>query len=192
MQFWKKPCIDLIITLLGFLMLQGPAGAAETEYNLGVGAYRTKDYASARRHWQNAVKEGEPSAMNTLGFLLFNGLGGPRDETRAVSLWTDAAKAGQDESQWHLADALERGKGVKADMTEAYAWYRCAVASMQAVADEDDAEERAIMADAKNALVRVLSQLPEDQVAKAEARAREYVRQFAAKAAGKLPETARP
>ena len=192
MQSWKKPCIDLMMVLIGLLMLQGAAGAAESEYNLGVGAYQTKDYASARRHWQNAVKEGEPSAMNNLGFLLFNGLGGPRDEKRGASLWMTAAKAGQDESQWHLANAFEHGKGVGRDKVEAYAWYRCAVAGMQVLRDKNDGEERAVMADAKSAVVRVLSQLPEDQVAQAEARARAYIRQFAAKAGAKTPPAARP
>ena len=186
MQSWRKTFVFLI----GLLMLQGAAGAGETEYNLGVHAYRVQDYTRARQHWQNAVQEGEPSAMNNLGFLLFNALGGPRDETRAVSLWTDAAKAGHAESQWHLADAFERGKGVKADMTEAYAWYRCAVASMPAVAQDE--EERVMIADAKNALVRVLSQLPEDAVDRAEGRARVYVRKFKAKAAGNMPGSAHP
>lgn len=183
MQLLKKLCAALV----GILMLQGAACAVESEYNRGVQAYRAKDYAGARQHWHNAVKEGEPSAMNNLGFLLFNALGGPRDQARAVSLWTAAAKAGHDESQWHLADALERGKGTIRDLTEAYAWYRCAVASMQALGQEKEAdgEERTIMADAKDALIRVLSGLPQDQVAGAEARAREYVRQFSAGAAKK-------
>lgn len=190
MQFSKKLCG----ALLGILLLQGAACAVESEYNRGVQAYRIKNYASARQHWHKAVKEGEPSAMNNLGFLLFNALGGPRDQARAVALWTAAAKAGHDESQWHLADALEKGKGAAPDLTEAYAWYRCAVASMQAVAKERgaDEEERAVTADAKNAMIRVLGRLPQDKVAGAEARAREYVRQFSAGAAKKVPASALP
>lgn len=173
MQPWKTS----FIVLLGVLMLHGAAGAGETAYNQGVSAYRAQDYAGARQHWQQAVAEGEASAMNNLGFLLFNALGGPRDEVTAVSLWTRAARAGQSESQWHLADALERGKGVGLDLTEAYAWYRCAVAAMPAVArDEDD---RGILADARDAVIRVLGQLPENKVAEAESRAREYIRRFA-------------
>lgn len=157
-------------------MLQGPAWSNETEYNLGVYAYRAKDYANARQHWHKAVVEGEVSAMNNLGFLLFNALGGPREETRAVSLWTTAAKKGHTESQWHLGDALEQGKGTGRDIVEAYAWYRCAVAGMQSEAQDED--DRAMMTHARNDMVRVLSRLPEDKVAEAEMRARDYVRRY--------------
>lgn len=158
------------------MMLQGPAWSSETDYNLGVQAYRIEDYTSARVHWEKAVAAGETLAMNNLGFLLYNALGGRRDETRAVSLWTHAAKQGNSESQWHLAESLEHGKGTERDLMEAYAWYRCAVASMAATAEDE--EERIILTRAKNALVRVVSQLPEDKVAAAESRAREYVRKF--------------
>lgn len=169
-----------ILFLIGFLMLQGAAWSSEPDYNLGVYAYRAKDYASARQHWQKAVVQGETSAMNNLGFLLFNALGGPRDEPRAVELWTAAAKAGHPESQWHLADAFERGKGIGSDLVEAYAWYRCAVAGMPAEArDEADSQ---MMADAKSSLIGLLNRLPEDKVAAAESRARDYIKNFTAKA----------
>ena len=175
MQAWKR----CVVLLAGFLMLQGPAWSSETEYNLGVYAYRAKDYAGARQHWQKAVVEGEVSAMNNLGFLLFNALGGPRDETRAVSLWTTAAKKGHTESQWHLGEALEQGKGSERDVVEAYAWYRCAVAGMQSEAQDE--EDRAVMTRARNDMIRVLGRLPEDRVTEAEMRARDYVRRFTAR-----------
>jgi hypothetical protein len=184
MQTWQRSLCVLTVSM----MLQGPAWSSETDYNLGVHAYRTKDYTSARAHWEKAVAEGEILGMNNLGFLLYNALGGPRDETRAVSLWTNAAKKGESESQWHLAEALENGKGTERDLMEAYAWYRCAVASMAPT--PEDEEERIILTRAKSALVRVLSQLPEDKVAAAESRARDYVGKFSDIADARVQEPA--
>lgn len=165
--------------LMCLLMVQGAASAGETEYNLGVHAYRTKDYASARQHWQNAVVQGDSSAMNNLGFLLYNGLGGPLDASRAVALWTAAAKAGHSESQWHLADAFERGKGTASDLVEAYAWYRCALVTLAAETHEEGFAE--MMVDAKSSMIKLLDLLPEDKVAAAESRARAYIKNFTAK-----------
>jgi TPR repeat protein len=41
----------------------------------GVEAYRSKNYAAARLHWTRAIDHGELSALNNLGYLLYNGLG---------------------------------------------------------------------------------------------------------------------
>ncbi|MFC5478101.1 tetratricopeptide repeat protein [Massilia suwonensis] len=174
MPIWKRSVV-LVLALL----LQWPAHAAEPEYNLGVIAYRAQDYADARQHWEKSVAEGNIDAMNNLGFLLHTAQGGPRDQKRAVSLWTQAAKKGQSESQWHLAQASESGEGTDPDPVEAYAWYRCAIVSISVnVRDED---ERETLAMAKNDLLRVLDQLPEEQVAAAEKRARRYIAAFALK-----------
>jgi hypothetical protein len=167
-----------LVTLTALLMLHGPAWPGETPYNLGVDAYRSKDYTSARQHWTSAVGQGETAAMNNLGYLLFFGMGGAPDQARAVSLWTTAARDGQSESQWHLAVALERGEGAGRDLVEAYAWYRCALAGMSAAADDEDSE---VMADARDGVIRTLEQLPTEKLAGAEGRARDYIAKFKAK-----------
>jgi TPR repeat protein len=64
-----------------------------SDYNLGVDAYRARDYAAARLHWQKAVEQENVDAHNNLGYLLFNGLGGDKDRVRAVSLWQTASIA---------------------------------------------------------------------------------------------------
>jgi TPR repeat protein len=115
----------LVASSLLFACLLAQA-APDTAYNLGVDAYRVKDYTSARQHWAKAVEEGENFALNNLGFLLYEGLGGPPDQARAVELWSMAARRGNNESQWHLAQAFEKGKGVAQSLVDAYAWYRCA------------------------------------------------------------------
>jgi TPR repeat protein len=123
------------LTVLTFILALAACASKPVEvssYNRGVDAYRAKDFARAREQWSKSVEQGETSAMNNLGYLLFEGLGGPSDITQALALWQRAAKLGHSEAQWHLGDAYERGEGVPPSSTEAYAWYRCAIASAQA------------------------------------------------------------
>ncbi|WLI89665.1 tetratricopeptide repeat protein [Massilia sp. R2A-15] len=155
------------------------AQAVETEYNLGVQAYREKNYAAARAHWLMAVEQGETSALNNLGFLLYNGLGGEPDPARAVALWRKAAVVGHSESQWHLAQALEAGKGEAPSPVEAYAWYRCA-ATQFADVPRDDAENE-IGHDARESVIRILGKLALDQLSPAEQLAREFIAKNPAK-----------
>ena len=150
---------------------------AESEYNLGVAAYRVKDYATARQHWAKAVEAGDTTAQNNLGYLLYNGLGGAADVNRAVALWTQAAQKGERESQWHLGQAFEDGKGAAQSFTEAYAWYRCAAAGFQAAPSLDDLDVQ-IARDASQSLARLLPRLAPAEFEAAEKLAKRYVASY--------------
>jgi hypothetical protein len=136
-----------------------------------------------------ALAKGETSAMNNLGYLLFEGLGGPTDVEQALALWRRAAKLGHSEAQWHLGEAYERGKGVQPSFTEAYAWYRCAMASAQA-APSSDATETEIFKDAGKSLAKLLEKLAPEQFAAAELLAKQYVASYARRT-GEQPITKR-
>jgi hypothetical protein len=168
----------LVTSSLLFACLLAQA-APDTAYNLGVDAYRVKDYASARQHWAKAVEEGENFALNNLGFLLYEGLGGPADQARAVELWNMAARRGNNESQWHLAQAFEKGKGVAQSLVDAYAWYRCAANNFAGVQGED--EDRSIADDARTSVLRLLGALPLEQLSAAEQLARDYIAKYPTK-----------
>ncbi len=150
-----------VLALLLALSLQATAQSENVKaYNLGVDAYRAKNYTEARQQWSHAVAQGVPEAYNNLGFLLFQGLGGDADAVRAVALWRDAATMGEAESQWHLASAYEDGKGTVHNKIEAYAWYRCAQAAYrtQATIDHDDAT---ITRDIDASVARLREAIPE-------------------------------
>ncbi|MFC5547803.1 tetratricopeptide repeat protein [Massilia aerilata] len=178
----KKP-----VVLLCFSVLCGCSDLKpkDSEYNLGVQAFRQKDYASARQHWTKAlVEEHEPFARNNLGYLLYHGLGGETDITQAISLWTQAAESGERESQWHLGQAFEDGKGVEQSFTRAYAWYRCASTGFQAApaADELDTE---IARDASQSLARLLPRLSPRDFDAAEKLAQRYIAKYSRAAANR-------
>jgi hypothetical protein len=128
------------------------------EYNRGVDAFRAKDYAGARLHWGKLAAKPNADAYNNLGFLLYYGMGGEADPVRAVALWRDAAEMGQRESQWHLAHAYEEGKGVTANIVEAYAWYRCVDAAYR-LKPAGDGEDGEIRQDTSEAVARLFSRI---------------------------------
>jgi TPR repeat protein len=149
----------------------------DTDYNRGVSAFQTKDYLAARKHWSKAVASGEVDAFNNLGFLLYNGLGGPRDEQGGIHLWLQAAQMAQAESQWHLANAYESGKGIRSNDIEAYAWYACAVAAYALMKDRDYASQAA--KDAKRSSEKLLERLPQRSRQAAETLAKSYISLYA-------------
>jgi len=150
----------------------------ESEYNRGVSAYRLKNYAAAREHWAKAIAvEHERSAKNNLGYLLYYGLGGEADINQAISLWTQAAQAGERESQWHLGQALEAGKGVEQSFVKAYAWYRCAAAGVPTLSADADLEAR-IALDARESLDGLLPKLSPAELEGAERLAKLYIAHY--------------
>lgn len=142
-------------------------------YNRGVDAFRTKDYAMARLHWGKLAAKSNADASNNFGFLLYYGMGGEADPVRAVALWRGAAEMGQRESQWHLAHAYEEGKGVTANIVEAYAWYRCVDAAYR-LKPAVDGEDGDIRRDTTEAVARLFSRIPEKQRDAAERLAKVY------------------
>jgi TPR repeat protein len=153
-------------------------GPTESEYNLGVAAYRMKDYASARQHWTKAIKEdGDTTARNNLGYLLYYGLGGDADKARAISLWTQAAQTGDRESQWHLGQAFEDGKALEQSFIKAYAWYRCAAEGVKSASVSEDLDAT-IAQDASKSLIQLLPKLSPGEFESAEKLAKLYIANY--------------
>jgi TPR repeat protein len=176
--------ILMLLCVLGVGCTGGSAGSAEevdSDYNLGVDAYLSKDYHVAFEQWTKAAAHGELNALNNLGFLHYNGLGVQKNQAVGVSLWRTASFAGHPESQWHLAAAYESGEGVKMDRTRAYAWYICAVASYnrEIEAGEEESHSEALR-DARQSASDLASNLTQDELARAQNLAVELKTRYAA------------
>ncbi len=119
-----------------------PSSEPTSEYNQGVDAYGAKDYAAARLHWKLATHapDAPPEAYDNLGYLLHQGLGGDADLAGGVVLWRTAAERAVSESQLHLADAYEDGRGVDADAVQSFGWAMCALATSLVATEQDDGE----------------------------------------------------
>jgi len=138
--------MSVCVRFLVFLLISIAFGAAaapaeETSYNKGVAAWREKNYAQARKHWEQSLAEGGPDeALNNLAFLLYNGMGGDKQRSRAVELWRKGAALSVSEAQLHLAQAYESGGGIDMNLAAAYGWYRCAIATASDLSSNDPTE----------------------------------------------------
>jgi TPR repeat protein len=177
----KRVRLLAAIMIVGFLLgACATAPTARTPYNSGVDAYRAKDYKSARIEWRKAAATGDTSAMNNLGYLLSEGLGGGRDDAEAIELWTSAAKQDHSEAAFHLGRAYETGAGVAESEIEAYAWYTCAAASARA-AGPDDHTETSILNDVNAALSALMTSFKPENFAAAQEMAGHYLEAYARK-----------
>ena len=147
----------------------------EGSYNEGVAAYNAKNYAEARAHWAKSIEEGESLAANNLAYLLYYGLGGTAEPERAVSLWKQGALAGHSEAQWHLGRAFAAGKAVKRDYVEAYAWYRCALASTESPQQHRREIEANIAKSVRDSIEWLSRRMSTEQLASGELLAMQYI-----------------
>ena len=169
----------LAILLLASACTTMTVMADETPYNKGVNAWRLKDYAGARQHWTQSIAEGGPDeALNNLAFLLYNGLGGAAQPEKAVELWRKAAALSVSEAQWHLGQAYEDGKGAPSSRPQAYAWYRCAIATA-GKRSQGDATEKEIETLAAESARRLGARLSKQERQQAEAIALELIAKYA-------------
>jgi len=166
-----------ILAVLGSMVAGCASVTSDSEYNLGVHAYQGKNYEEARVHWERAVVSGVVLAENNLGYLLYFGLGGPKDRKRGFALWTKAASEGNSESQWHLGSVYEAGGVVPQSNVKAFAWYRCALATAEN-REQKDETERLIANDARRSLEKLLSKLSPEEFGSAQSLANEYIARY--------------
>jgi TPR repeat protein len=158
-----------------------PAFAEESAYNLGVAAWRAKDYAEARKQWAQSLADGGPDeALNNLAFLLYAGLGGAAEPAKAVELWRKGAALAVSEAQLHLGQAYEAGRGVAPSATQAYAWYQCAMATAEQRSASEPIEKD-IQHDASQALAQLAPTLSAAERSAGDALAKELIAKYVAR-----------
>jgi TPR repeat protein len=174
--------VRFIVTILcGLVVVSCASVPADTPYNLGVAAYKKRNYSEAAAQWARSVARGDTEAMNNLGYLLYNGYGVDKDTDRAIKLWQVASEAGESESQWHLGGAYETGIGVERNPSKAYAWYQCAIETASynsTAANKDHNTEAAILKDAKGSLDEMKDGLGASDLERGQALAAEYIARY--------------
>jgi TPR repeat protein len=144
------------------------ASQSESAYNLGVEAYKRKDYPEAVVQWRQAVAQGNRLALNNLGYLAYYGLGMQAAPSFAVDLWRRGAALGVSEAQLHLGWAYEEGKGVAVDLVQSYTWVRCAIdTATRNAAHTHEETELEIARDARESLVEIVDKISPEKFADA-------------------------
>jgi TPR repeat protein len=170
-----------MVVLCTLVVVSCASAPAETPYNLGVAAYKKRNYSEAAAQWTKSVDRGNTEAMNNLGYLLYNGYGVEKDTDHAIKLWQVASEAGESESQWHLGRAYETGVGVERSLSKAYAWYQCAIetaSNNSTAANKDHNTEAEILKDAKGSLDKMKDGIDASDLERGKALAAEYIARY--------------
>lgn len=116
MKFLKLAALGLI--------LAGPVQAQDFEK--GMAAYQSRDYATALKEWRPLAERGDAFVQNNIGWMYYKGEGLRRDYTQAVKWFHIAAKQGDAVGQLNIAFMYAEGKGLRQDYAEAVKWFRMA------------------------------------------------------------------
>ena len=94
---------------LTFAVLLFSAGVSwSADFQKGITAYDSEDYATALREWTPLAKQGYADAQNALVFLYGNGKGVLQDYIRAYMWWNIAASSGDSKSASKNSDIVAK------------------------------------------------------------------------------------
>ncbi len=112
---------------LAVALLFGSAGVSwSQDFQKGLTAAQSGDFATALREWTPLAKQGNAEAQYNLAWMYANGQGVPQDYKIAVKWYTLAAEQGNAGAQYNLGFIYDEGKGVPQDDKTAVKWYRLA------------------------------------------------------------------
>ena len=119
---------NLTATLcLTIALLFGCTGVCKSaDFQTGLTAYKSGDYATALREWTPLAEQGDASAQTILGWMYQKGKGVPQDYKTAVKWYGLAAEQGYALPQYNLGNKYAYGQGVPQDYKTAVKWYRLA------------------------------------------------------------------
>ena len=112
--------ILILATGLGF------GGAARADFQDGLKAAQSGDFATALQEWRPLAEQGLVGAQFNLGLMYDNGRGVPENDAKAVKWYRLAAEQEGAEAQYNLGFMYANGEGVLQDDREAVKWYRLA------------------------------------------------------------------
>lgn len=96
------------------------------DFQKGVAAYNSGDYAAALQEWRPLAEGGDADVQYILGLMYDNGDGVLQDYAEAVNWYRMAALQGHASAQHNLGLMHHNGRGVLQDYAEAVRWYRMA------------------------------------------------------------------
>jgi TPR repeat protein len=110
----------LYVGLLTFLTTV--ATAQEKTFEDGRRAYDYGEFTAARTIWLTLATHGDARSQTSLGYLLREGKGLPRNSKIAAAWYQKAALQGEPTAQSALCEMYSRGEGVPRDLEAALLW----------------------------------------------------------------------
>ena len=108
----------------------------QCQFYLGTTAYRAEAYEVAAAHWKRivsaandseAAQELKTTALSTLAFLKYEGLGVEKNKPGAIDDWRTAAESGALEARRQLGWVYSDPTHPEYDLVIALAWYKSIV-----------------------------------------------------------------
>jgi TPR repeat protein len=123
-----SPMRNLTATIcLTIAVLLGSVGMSwSADFQKGLTAYKSGDYATALREWTPLAKQGNAFAQSNLGFIYRIGDGVPKDYKSALKWFRLAAEQGNASAQYNLGVMYRKGQGGPQDAKTALKWFRLA------------------------------------------------------------------
>ena len=122
-------CLTLVLSL-------GTVSTAwSADFQKGLDAYESGDYATALREWKPLAERGNADAANHIGQIYRNGKGVLRDHKTAVKWYRLAAEEGHAFGAINLAFAYFSAKGVEENWVSGYVWALIALDSATKVVE---------------------------------------------------------
>ena len=115
--------ISHILLLVVAALLCSASTSPEKQFDNGMTAYQSGDYATALRILRPLAEHGGPNAANALGVMYANGQGVPQDYAAAMKWYRKAADQGLGAAQANLGLMYDLGQGVPQDYAAAAKWY---------------------------------------------------------------------
>ena len=107
-------------------LMLAPSLSRAQDFQAGVTAAKSGDYAVALREWTPLAEQGDATAQHFLGHLYANGQGVAQDHAEAVKWYRLAAEQGDVKAQHNLAIMYANGQGVPQDYITAHMWWNIA------------------------------------------------------------------
>ena len=120
MKIFKPISLDLAVA---FTSMSGH-GALAQDFDKGVAAAQSGDFATALKELQPLAEQGVAAAQAILGLMYDNGNGVPQDHVQAAEWYRKAAKQGNAVAQSNLGEMYFLGDGVPQDFAQAVKWLR--------------------------------------------------------------------
>ena len=129
----KSSLTAIYLTLA--LSLGTVSAAWSADFQKGLAAYNSGDYATALHEWTPLAERGNADAANHIGQIYRNGQGVLRDHKTAVKWYRLAAEEGHAFGAINLAFAYFSAKGVEENWVSGYVWTLIALDSATKVVE---------------------------------------------------------
>ncbi len=111
----------LLVLAVAAGLAAGPA--ARADFDAGLGAYASGDYATAIKEWRPLAEQGDAEAQFSLGEMYDLGRGVAADAEAAAAWYQRAAEQGSARAQAKLGTMFATGHGVPVDGSTAVLWW---------------------------------------------------------------------